>query len=105
METRTNTEFNAEVDTYLRDDHAVTLSASSSTGLPHANTAPYVSDAERLYFFVRDESILLSNLVDSKRAAFTVDEYGPPCTISTDEHVRVDSHSHRLTAARSTRLG
>jgi nitroimidazol reductase NimA-like FMN-containing flavoprotein (pyridoxamine 5'-phosphate oxidase superfamily) len=78
METRTNTQFNAEVDTYLRSNHAVTLSTSSFTGLPHANTAPYVSDDERLYFFVRDESILLSNLVDSHRAAFTVDEYAPP---------------------------
>ena len=78
METRTNTEFNADVDTYLRSNHAVTLSTSSFTGLPHANTAPYVSDDERLYFFVRDESILLSNLVDSHRAAFTVDEYAPP---------------------------
>ena len=37
-----------------------------------------VSDDQRLYFFVRDESILLSNLVDSHRAAFTVDEYAPP---------------------------
>jgi hypothetical protein len=78
METRTDTEFNAEVDRYLRSNHAVTLSTSSFTGLPHANTAPYVSDGERLYFFVRDESILLNNLVENHRAAFTVDEYGPP---------------------------
>src|SRR5580700_11289249 len=78
MQTRTNTEFNAEVDHYLRSNHAVTLSTSSFTGLPHANTAPYVSDGERLYFFVRDESILLNNLVENHRAAFTVDEYGPP---------------------------
>jgi hypothetical protein len=78
METRTTTEFTAEVGTYLRNNHAVTVSTSSFTGLPHANTAPYVSDDQRLYFFVRDESILLSNLVDSHRAAFTVDEYAPP---------------------------
>ena len=57
METRTNTEFNADVDTYLRRNHAVTFSTSPFTGLPHANTAPYVSDDERLYFFVRDELI------------------------------------------------
>jgi len=49
METRTKTEFNAEVDTYLRNNHAVTVSTSSFTGLPHANTAPHVSDDERLY--------------------------------------------------------
>jgi hypothetical protein len=78
METRTNTEFDAEVDLYLRNNHAVTLSTSSFTGLPHANTAPYVSDDRRLYFFVRDESILLSNLVENHHAAFTVDEYAPP---------------------------
>jgi Pyridoxamine 5'-phosphate oxidase len=78
METRTKTEFNSEVDAYLRNNHAVTLSTSSFTGIPHANTAPYVSDDKRLYFFVRDASILLSNLVDSHRAAFTVDEYAPP---------------------------
>jgi hypothetical protein len=78
MDTRTDTEFNAEVDAYLRNNHAVTLSTSSFTGQPHANTAPYVSDDQRLYFFVRDESILLSNLVDSHHAAFTVDEYAPP---------------------------
>jgi Pyridoxamine 5'-phosphate oxidase len=78
MQTRTDTEFNAEVDTYLRSNHAMTLSTSSFTGLPHANTAPYFSDDERLFFFVRAESILLSNLLSSHRAAFTIDQYGPP---------------------------
>jgi Pyridoxamine 5'-phosphate oxidase len=78
MESRTETDFNQEVDRYLRNNHAVTLSTSSFTGMPHANTAPYVSDDQHLYFFVRDESILLSNLVENHRAAFTIDEYGPP---------------------------
>jgi nitroimidazol reductase NimA-like FMN-containing flavoprotein (pyridoxamine 5'-phosphate oxidase superfamily) len=78
METRTSTEFTAEVESYLRNNHAVTISTSSFTGLPHANTAPYVSDDKRLYFFVRDESILLSNLDGTHHAAFTIDEYGPP---------------------------
>lgn len=78
MQTRTDTEFNTEVDWYLRNNHAVTLSTSSFTGLPHANTAPYFSDDQRLYFFVRSESILLSNLLGSHRAAFTIDEYAPP---------------------------
>jgi hypothetical protein len=78
METRTDTDFNAAVDRYLRNNHAVTLSTSSFTGLPHANTAPYVSDDQFLYFFVRDESLLLSNLLENHRAAFTVDEYAPP---------------------------
>jgi hypothetical protein len=78
VETRTETDFNAEVDTYLRNNHAITLSTSSFTGMPHANTAPYVNDLQFLYFFVRDESILLSNLIENHRAAFTVDEYTPP---------------------------
>ena len=78
METRSKTEFTAEVSAYLRSNHAVTRSTSSFTGLPHANTAPYVSDDTLLYFFVRDESILLKNLAESQHAAFTVGEYGPP---------------------------
>jgi hypothetical protein len=78
METRTSTEFNAEVDSYLRSNHAMTLSTSSFTGLPHANTAPYFSDDQRLFFFVREASVLLNNLVESHHAAFTIDEYGPP---------------------------
>ncbi len=78
MQTRTDTEFNAEVNWYLRNNHAVTLSTSSFTGLPHANTAPYFSDDQRLYFFVRADSILLSNLLGSHHAAFTIDEYAPP---------------------------
>ncbi len=78
MQTRTSTEFNPEVDRYLQNNHAVTISTSSFTGFPHAITAPYVSDDQRLYFFVRDESILLSNLIESHQAAFTIDEYTPP---------------------------
>jgi len=78
MQTRTNTEFNDEVDRYLRNNHAVTISTSSFTGLPHANTAPYFSVEQRLFFFVRAESILLSNLLGSHHAAFTIDEYAPP---------------------------
>lgn len=86
METRTDTDFNADVDRYLRNNHAVTLSTSSFTGLPHANTAPYVSDDRFLYFFVRDESMLLSNLVENHRVAFTVDEYGPPWQKRSELH-------------------
>ncbi len=78
MQTRTSTDFSSQVDRYLRNNHAVTLSTSSFTGIPHANTAPYVSADQRLYFFVRDESILLDNLAANHHAAFTVDEYAPP---------------------------
>ena len=99
MQTRTDTEFNAEVDRYLRSNHAVTLSTSSFTGLPHANTAPYFSDDQRLFFFVRADSILLSNLLGSHHASFTIDEYAPPwqkrrelhgggpCGVADESHV------------------
>jgi Pyridoxamine 5'-phosphate oxidase len=75
VQTVSSTEFNSEVGRYLREHHAVTLSTASFTGLPHANTAPYVSDDHRMYFFARDGSILLSNLAQSHSAAFTIDDY------------------------------
>ena len=86
MQTVASTGFNSEVDRYLRDHHAVTLSTSSFTGFPHANTALYVSDDQRLYFFVRDGSVLLNNLVGSHSAAFTVDDYAPEWQKRTELH-------------------
>ena len=77
MQAHTGTEFNADVEAYLGDHRSVTLSTSSFTGLPHANTAPYVCYEQRLFFFVRHGSVLLRNLVESRHAAFTVDDYGP----------------------------
>ena len=77
MQTISSTEFNVEVSRYLREHHTVTLSTSSFTGLPHANTASYVSDDRRMYFFARYGSTLLSNLARSHRAAFTVDRLRP----------------------------
>jgi nitroimidazol reductase NimA-like FMN-containing flavoprotein (pyridoxamine 5'-phosphate oxidase superfamily) len=93
------------VDRYLRTNHAVTISTSSFTGLPHANTAPYVSDDQRLYFFVREDSVLLQNLAEGHHAAFTVDEYAPPwqkrrelhgegrCGVADDGQARVALHA------------
>jgi nitroimidazol reductase NimA-like FMN-containing flavoprotein (pyridoxamine 5'-phosphate oxidase superfamily) len=69
------TEFTAEVEAYLRGHHTLTISTSSFTGLPHANTAPYVSDTRRLYFYARPESILLRNLSQNRHIDFTVDDY------------------------------
>jgi len=71
------TEFTDDVVGYLNAHHPLTLSTSSFTGLPHANTAPYVLDGTVLYFFVRDESVLLRNLESSHRVSFTVDDYSP----------------------------
>ncbi len=69
------TEFTAEVVAYLRDHHTLTLSTSSFTGIPHANTASYVSDTRLLYFFARPESVLLRNLNQNRHVDFTVDDY------------------------------
>jgi nitroimidazol reductase NimA-like FMN-containing flavoprotein (pyridoxamine 5'-phosphate oxidase superfamily) len=69
------TEFTEQVVTYLRDHHTLTLSTSSFTGIPHANTAPYVSDTQHLYFFARPESVLLGNLSQNRHVDFTVDDY------------------------------
>jgi nitroimidazol reductase NimA-like FMN-containing flavoprotein (pyridoxamine 5'-phosphate oxidase superfamily) len=69
------TEFTEEVVAYLRGHHTLTLSTSSFTGIPHANTAQYVSDMHHLYFFARPESILLRNLGQNHHVDFTVDDY------------------------------
>jgi Pyridoxamine 5'-phosphate oxidase len=90
------TAFNAEVERYLREHFSMTLSTSSFTGIPHANTAQYVNDSSLIYFFAREESVLLGNLTSNHNAAFTVDDYTPdwrkrrelhgsgPCGIADD---------------------
>jgi nitroimidazol reductase NimA-like FMN-containing flavoprotein (pyridoxamine 5'-phosphate oxidase superfamily) len=60
---------------YLRGHHTLTLSTSSFTGIPHANTAQYVSDKRHLYFFARPESILLRNFGQNHHVDFTVADY------------------------------
>ncbi len=71
------TTFTAEVAKYFRVHFWVTLSTASFTGLPHANTAQYVNDDEQVYFFAREDSVLLRNLASSHSVAFTVDDYSP----------------------------
>jgi Pyridoxamine 5'-phosphate oxidase len=77
MTTTATTAFTPEVERYLRDHHTLTLSTASFTGLPHANTAPYVTDGRWLWFFARPGSVLVANLHGSHHAAFTVDDYSP----------------------------
>jgi hypothetical protein len=67
--------FTQAVDDYLVEHHTVTLSTSSVTGMPHANTALFVHDDGRISFLARRGSILLQNIRQSRRAAFTVDDY------------------------------
>lgn len=77
MTTTATTAFTPEVESYLRAHHTLTLSTASFTGLPHANTAPYVTDGRLVWFFAREGSVLLANLRGSHHAAFTVDDYSP----------------------------
>ncbi len=72
---KVRTDFTDEVVAYLTSHHPLTISTSSFTGMPHANTAPYVNDHDHIYFFAREESILLRNLGESHHVAFTIDEY------------------------------
>lgn len=71
------TTFTAEVAVYLRDHFSVTLSTTSFTGLPHANTAQYVNNDQQIFFFARENSVLLQNLASNHQIAFTVDDYSP----------------------------
>ena len=65
----------AEVVEHLERHHVVTLSTSSFTGMPHADTVVYVSDARSIYFFAGEGTQMLRNINDSKRVSFTVDDY------------------------------
>jgi nitroimidazol reductase NimA-like FMN-containing flavoprotein (pyridoxamine 5'-phosphate oxidase superfamily) len=60
---------------YLGLHHVVTLSTSSFTGMPHADTVVYVADQWRIYFFGVDGSALVRNVKDSRYVSFTIDDY------------------------------
>jgi nitroimidazol reductase NimA-like FMN-containing flavoprotein (pyridoxamine 5'-phosphate oxidase superfamily) len=64
-----------EVVDHLERHHVITLSTSSFTGMPHADTVVYASDASGVFFFVGDGTQMLRNINDSKRVSFTVDDY------------------------------
>jgi hypothetical protein len=64
-----------EVVEYLQLHHIVTISTSSFTGLPHADTVAYSNDSHRLYFRVGEGTQILRNIKDSRRVAFTIDDY------------------------------
>jgi hypothetical protein len=64
-----------EVVEYLQLHHIVTISTSSFTGLPHADTVAYSNDSHKLYFLVGEGTQMLRNIKDSRRVAFTIDDY------------------------------
>ena len=65
----------AEVMTHLHRHHVITLSTSSFTGMPHADTVVYVSDARSIFFFAGEGTQMLRNIKDSRRVSFTIDDY------------------------------
>src|SRR6516164_8944979 len=64
-----------EVIEHLKRHHVITLSTSSFTGMPHADTVVYVNDANSVFFFASDGTQMLRNIRDSRHVSFTVDDY------------------------------
>jgi nitroimidazol reductase NimA-like FMN-containing flavoprotein (pyridoxamine 5'-phosphate oxidase superfamily) len=64
-----------EVMEHLDRHHVVTLSTSSFTGMPHADTVVYTSDSRSIFFFAGERTQMLRNIKDSRRVSFTIDDY------------------------------
>ncbi len=64
-----------EVTEHLGRHHVITLSTSSFTGMPHADTVVYISDANSIFFFAGEGTQMLRNIKDSRYVSFTVDDY------------------------------
>ena len=64
-----------EVIEHLARHHVITLSTSSFTGMPHADTVVYANDADNIFFFAGEGTQLLRNIKDSRHVSFTVDDY------------------------------
>ena len=67
----------AEVTGHLRRHHVITLSTASVTGMPHADTVAYASDADSIFFVAGAGTPLLHNLNASRWVSFTIDDYTP----------------------------
>ena len=64
-----------EVIEHLGRHHVITLSTSSFTGMPHADTVVYVNNADSIFFFAGEGTQMLRNVKDSRHVSFTVDDY------------------------------
>jgi uncharacterized protein YhbP (UPF0306 family) len=64
-----------EVVEHLQRHHVITLSTSSFTGMPHADTVVYMSDSRSIFFFAGEGTQMLRNIKDSRRVSFTIDDY------------------------------
>jgi hypothetical protein len=59
----------------LQRHHVITLSTSSFTGMPHADTVVYVNDPNSIFFFAGEGTEMLRNIKDSRHISFTIDDY------------------------------
>jgi hypothetical protein len=66
-----------QVIEYLRGHHIITLGTASFTGMPHAATSAYASDASGVYFSMPPEELTLRNIGANHWASFTIDDYTP----------------------------
>ena len=64
-----------EVIEHLGRHHVITLSTSSFTGMPHADTVVYTNDANSIFFVAGEGTQMLRNIRDSRHVSFTVDDY------------------------------
>jgi nitroimidazol reductase NimA-like FMN-containing flavoprotein (pyridoxamine 5'-phosphate oxidase superfamily) len=64
-----------EVLEHLHRHHVITLSTTSFTGMPHADTVVYISDTHSIFFFAGEGTQMLRNIKDSRRVSFTIDDY------------------------------
>jgi uncharacterized protein YhbP (UPF0306 family) len=60
---------------YLRLHHVVTVSTSSFTGMPHADTVVYANDDRRIFFHVAPDTQMHRNVTDSRHVSVTIDDY------------------------------
>jgi uncharacterized protein YhbP (UPF0306 family) len=60
---------------HLGRHHVITLSTSSFTGMPHADTVVYVNNADSIFFFADEATQMLRNIKNSRHVSFTVDDY------------------------------
>jgi nitroimidazol reductase NimA-like FMN-containing flavoprotein (pyridoxamine 5'-phosphate oxidase superfamily) len=67
--------FPQDVVEYLRLHHIITLSTSSFTGMPHANTVAYANDTEAIYFAASAGTTVTRNIADNRHVSFTIDDY------------------------------
>jgi Cyclic nucleotide-binding domain/Pyridoxamine 5'-phosphate oxidase len=62
---------------YLTVHHIITIGTASFTGMPHAATVAYASDAAGVYFSMRSDELTLRNIDANHWSSFTIDDYTP----------------------------